>query len=277
MYNILIIDDEPWAREVVKSLGQWESLKLAVIGEAEDGTQGLKLIEELKPDIVITDMRMPGIEGVELLKDINEQFPHIKVIIMSGYDDFVYLKQAIRSHAMEYLLKPIDPEELNNSLVKCIEELDQACENVKVLCGASPLFSDNSIMDKYQAFRQLVYGHLLELNKSAVIQALENLRIFMESIPQETKNKNVFAKIGHDFINMLMEFMVDNDFGFEGFLNEKNNEWAATNSWGSVKEVISDICRFYEKAIDSMESKLKNKNRLDLTLVQTYIDHHFQE
>src|SRR5665647_984121 len=96
MYKVMIMDDEPWSRKVIIQLGEWDKLALTIIGEAEDGTQGLRMIAELTPDIVVTDMRMPGIDGVELLKALNDKHPLLKIIVMSGYDDFVYLKQAIQ-------------------------------------------------------------------------------------------------------------------------------------------------------------------------------------
>src|SRR5690349_8199949 len=119
MYNVLLIDDEPWSREVVKALGLWERLGFRLSDEAEDGNTGLALIGKLRPDVVITDMRMPGLDGVGLLKAINESYPEVKIIVISGYDDFVYLRQAVASRATDYLLKPIDPEELNAALAKC--------------------------------------------------------------------------------------------------------------------------------------------------------------
>ncbi len=277
MYKVLIIDDEPWSREVVKSLGQWESLNLKVTAEGEDGTEGLRLLEALNPDIVITDMRMPGIEGVELLKTINEKFPQVKIIVMSGYDDFVYLKQAIRSRAMEYLLKPVDPEELNASLQHCIQELEQEHERSNVLWEASPVFEDAAGMEKYFSFRKLVFGHLLELNKPAVRQTLQNFKSFMENTPHETHGENVPARIGHDFMIMLEEFMSENNFGMELLWNDKSGERVAVSGWKPVAEVIDEICRLFEKAIDSVENTLKNKNRLDLAEVQAYIDRHFQD
>jgi two-component system response regulator YesN len=277
MYKVLIIDDEPWSREVVKLLGKWEILDLSVTGEGEDGTEGLKLLGVLKPDIVITDMRMPGIEGVELLKTINERFPQVKIIVMSGYDDFVYLKQAIRSHAMEYLLKPVDPEELNTSLQHCVQELDQERERSNVLWGASLMFADAAGMDRYLSFRRLVFGHLLELNKPAVLLTLQNFKSFMENTFHETHSENVPARIGHDFMIILEEFMAENNFGMEHLWDEKKSEWAKVSGWKSVTEVVDDICQLFEKAIDSVENTLKNKNRLDLAEVQAYIDRHFQD
>jgi two-component system response regulator YesN len=142
MYKVMIIDDEPWSRKVIKQLGEWDKLQLTIVGEAEDGTQGLRLIGELTPDIIVTDMRMPGIDGVELLKVLNERHPALKIIVMSGYDDFVYLKQAIRSQAKEYLLKPVDPDELNAALTQCVRELQEAKQASAVSWKTPLTFAD---------------------------------------------------------------------------------------------------------------------------------------
>lgn len=277
MYKVLIMDDEPWSREVVKSLGQWDTLNLTIAGEGEDGTEGLKLIQELKPDIVITDMRMPGIEGVELLKTISERFPEVKIIVMSGYDDFVYLKQAIRSRAMEYLIKPIDPEELNASLLRCVRELDEVPDRTKALWGTSLVFTDAAVLDKYMSFRQLVYGYLLEMNKTAVFQTLHELKLFMEKTLQGEQHENVWARIGHDFMILLEEYVSENDFDAACVWNGKNSEWAARSGWKSINEVIEDICWLYEKAMNAIENIQKNKNRLDISEVKAYIDRYFQD
>ncbi len=275
MYKVLIIDDEPWSREVVKSLGAWESLQLTVIGEAEDGTEGLKLIGELEPDIVITDMRMPGLEGVEFLKAMNERFPSLKIIVISGYDDFVYLKQAIRSRAVEYLMKPIDPEEFNASLAQCVRELEQAHLRTNMSWGTPPVFADNAVLDEYLAYRQRVFGYLLELNKPAVLHTFEKLGEFLESTFPETQDGNMLTKIGHDFILMLEEFTSENEIGFDSIWRDGNRELTA---WHSISEAIGDIGRLYGEAIDVIEAFRRNKkNRFDLTKVQAHIDRHLQD
>lgn len=118
-YRVLLVDDEPWNRDILRSLGEWETLGMTVAGEAEDGEEAIRLIEQHQPHIIITDMRMPGIDGVELLQTLSGQFPHIKVVVVSGYDDFNYAKHAIRHRATDYLLKPVNPDELNAVLAKC--------------------------------------------------------------------------------------------------------------------------------------------------------------
>jgi two-component system, response regulator YesN len=97
MSKILIVDDEKWTRETIKQFGKWEQYNIEVIGEAGDGQEALGLIEQFSPDIVITDMKMPGVDGIELLQIVTERFPQIKLIVVSGYDDFKYMRQAILS------------------------------------------------------------------------------------------------------------------------------------------------------------------------------------
>lgn len=276
MHKVFIIDDEPWSREVVKALGQWESFNMSVIGEAEDGNDGLKQIGDLKPDLVITDMRMPGIDGAKLLKTINEQYPTLKIIVMSGYDDFIYVKQAIHSHAVEYLLKPINSDELNAALEQCGRELEKA-KNTNITLGLSLVFEAPAVLERYQVYRQLIYGSLLELNKSAVFKIFEEFKAFMENILSERNDENVLARVGHDFIIILEEFMSKNEMSFSHIWNKKNREWTEKSGWESLSEVTSDMCWFYGKAIDAMIATRRNKNHLDPAEVQAYIDWHYQE
>lgn len=276
-YRVLIIDDEPWSREVVKALGKWENMQLTISGEAEDGTQGLKMIDDLRPDIVITDICMPGIEGVELLKAISGRFPALKIIIMSGYDNFVYLKQAIRSGAVEYLLKPVDPQELNASLAKCVEGLEQSRLSSGTFLEKIPVFEDALVLDRYIAFRQLIYGHLMELNKQAVLDTLDKMKEFIRNSHQETKNANMLAKIGNDFILLLEEFLSGNEVTLNHIWNEKNRDWICASGWVSFEEMTNDIKWLYEKSIDAVKESNRNRKSMDLKKVQTYIDRYFHE
>jgi two-component system, response regulator YesN len=97
---------------------KWDELNLKLIGEAEDGYKALEAIKSSKPDIVITDIRMPGCDGLQLLMTIQENYPFIQSIVISGYDDFKYAQKAMKYGSIEYILKPISPEELNNSIKK---------------------------------------------------------------------------------------------------------------------------------------------------------------
>jgi len=281
MYKVLIIDDEPWSREVIKEIVNWESMQLEITGEAEDGTEGLKLIREHKPDIVITDMRMPGVDGVELLKTISSSFPSLKIIVMSGYDDYVYLKQAIRSRVIEYLLKPIDPDELNASLEKCIEELNQVSFNLDRTWRTPPLFADTDVLEKYLAYRRLIYGHLQNLDKTAVLDAFKKLETLIEELTGKTlyksENENILAKISYDFIHLLEEFLLENGITLAEILNKKKNVNEVAERQNSAEKTTAYIAWLYEEAVNAVEESNRKKSNLDLEKVKAYIDKYFSE
>lgn len=121
MLKILIADDEVSIIQLIRKLIE-PGLRHEIVGEATDGESALALIEERHPDIVITDIRMPGISGIELLRVARERGISAEFIIISGYKDFCYAKDAIKYGVAEYLLKPIRAEELNGALAAIQEK-----------------------------------------------------------------------------------------------------------------------------------------------------------
>lgn len=124
MYKVLIADDEVKVVQLIKGLIHWDILNLELVGIAHDGIKALSDIETLKPDIVITDIRMPGHDGIELIKRAKEINPEIDVIIISGYQQFDYAHHAIKYDVKDYLLKPLKEEEINHTLKKLIDKYD---------------------------------------------------------------------------------------------------------------------------------------------------------
>lgn len=121
MYKVIIADDEPKVAQLVKNLIQWEDLGLEHVATAQDGIAALELIKEHRPDIVITDIRMPGYDGIQLIKYAKEIDPGIDFIIISGYQHFDYAHNAIKYGVKDYLLKPLNKNEINGALSKMIE------------------------------------------------------------------------------------------------------------------------------------------------------------
>lgn len=118
----IIIDDEKHVREGLLLLGEWEKHGIETILEAEDGNDAIKLISEHRPAIIFTDMRMPKRDGISLLKWIHSSELLSKTIVVSGYDDFDYMRNAITYKSFDYILKPIDPEILNETLDRAVKE-----------------------------------------------------------------------------------------------------------------------------------------------------------
>lgn len=118
MYTVLIVDDEPWVAYGIKQLVDWESLGYTVIGEAYNGLTALEMIIEKKPEVVISDIRMPGLNGIELLESIHEKELETKVILISGYAEFEYAQNAMRLGVFDYLLKQVDKDKLTETLLR---------------------------------------------------------------------------------------------------------------------------------------------------------------
>lgn len=110
MLRVVLVEDEEMIREGLINSIDWRSSGFEVAGDAEDGEEGLKLVRALRPDVVITDIRMPFMNGLELTEIIKQEFPQIAVIIISGHDEFEYAKRALRSGVKDYVLKPIEVE-----------------------------------------------------------------------------------------------------------------------------------------------------------------------
>jgi two-component system response regulator YesN len=117
MYKVVLVDDEVYVRKGLKSLIDWQQMGYVICGEADNGQDALRIIQRTKPDLIITDIRMPVIDGLELINQVAEIFhSQIKFIIMSGYNDFKYAQQAIRYGVHDFILKPIDEDELTLTL-----------------------------------------------------------------------------------------------------------------------------------------------------------------
>ena len=129
MIKVFLVEDEVIIRESVKNSIDWEKEGYEFAGEASDGELALPLILEEKPDIVITDIRMPFMDGLELSRIVKEKLPDTKIIILSGYDDFGYAKEAIKIGVTEYLLKPV-------SAAVLLEHLQEVADKIQKQQGA---------------------------------------------------------------------------------------------------------------------------------------------
>lgn len=123
MYKILIADDERWVLLGIKQLLEKINLPFQVVGMAENGIEALEMLVELQPDVLITDIRMPGMDGLELMEKMNACEIDSKVIFLSGYAEFDYVQKAIHLGALDYLLKPIDENRLKSVLDAVLDRL----------------------------------------------------------------------------------------------------------------------------------------------------------
>ncbi len=124
MFNVIVVDDEPSAVDYICTIIETKCPKFQVVATAKNAKEGLEKVYEYHPDLIITDIKMPIMNGIDYVTKIKEEFPSIYSIIVSGYQDFEYAKGAIKSGALDYILKPINPMMLKNTLDNIVEKLN---------------------------------------------------------------------------------------------------------------------------------------------------------
>ena len=124
MYTVVVADDERELRQALIRRVNWEKEGFMVVGEAENGAQALELVEKLEPDLLLTDIKMPFLSGIELAKAVREVRPATQIAFLSGHDDFYYAQQAIQFNVISYMLKPISSVELTQELAQIKLKID---------------------------------------------------------------------------------------------------------------------------------------------------------
>ena len=124
-YKVLLVDDEENVISVILKKINWEELGFSVIGYAHNGIKALEMAEEEQPDVVMTDIKMPYMDGLELSRRLKNEFPNVKILLFSGFDEFEYAKEAVHLEVEEYVLKPIDSDELKSVFLRIKDNLDR--------------------------------------------------------------------------------------------------------------------------------------------------------
>lgn len=172
-YKVLLVDDEEEAIEAIRLKLEWETLGFEVIGSANNGVKALELVERLQPDVVITDIKMPYMDGLELARALNEDYQNIHIIIFTGFDEFEYAKEAVHLEIEEYMLKPINSQELSECLKRLKKTLDNEREeklNVKKL---EHYFNASLPMFQTNLFISLIEGRITEADCEKFLAAYQ--------------------------------------------------------------------------------------------------------
>ncbi len=166
-YSILLVDDEEEVLDVIKAKIDWEGLGFTVMGSASNGVKALELAEINQPDVVITDIRMPYMDGLELSRRLRSEFPSVRIMIFTGYDEFEYAKEAVHLEIGEYLLKPVNATELTEALSRLKASLDQEREEKLNVKNLEDYYMQSLPLLQMNFFMSLIEGRVREedLNK----------------------------------------------------------------------------------------------------------------
>ncbi|MCR5420895.1 MAG: response regulator [Lachnospiraceae bacterium] len=158
MLKIFLVEDEYVVREGIKNIIDWKAHGYEFVGEASDGELALPMIQKARPDIVITDIRMPFMDGLQLSRLIKKDFPWIEIIILSGYAEFDYAKEAIEIGVAHYLSKPISSSELITELHKLSKKVEQNKLERQLREKYALEMEENSLKDKTELFKRITEG-----------------------------------------------------------------------------------------------------------------------
>ncbi|XEC95702.1 response regulator [Paenibacillus tarimensis] len=230
MYRVMIVDDEPLVTCGIARLIDWKSKGFTIIGEAFDGLSALQTIREQKPDVVISDIRMPGLDGIELLDRLQEEAIEAEVILVSGYAEFAYAQQAIKLGAFDYLLKQIDKAQLLKTIERLKEKLDKKKQEAKefdlLLNDLFDLFEPvnkikihNFLLNKGYDFSYPHYRFISCLYPSETATGLSDVAPYgneMNVIPFRTGQNKLSYLINYDELNKPI--------GFLDFISDQSND-----------------------------------------------------
>lgn len=249
--KVFLVEDEMVIRRGIKNSIDWEKEGYIFCGEASDGELAYPMIIKEKPDILITDIRMPFMDGLELCKLVKKELPNIKILILSGYDEFDYAKEAIRLGVTEYLLKPISSGKLLEALNGVSESIRREKEDKDLVRKYMEEMRENTEHEKQKFFEQMIAGNLsmadaletgkkYEMNLSA---GMYNLLLFRFTLGKENRKSGELLREAEYAIEKLterLEYVFEFQRGVEGwaFLLMADNEEQMSER---VKELSKDL------------------------------------
>lgn len=249
--KVFLVEDEMVIRRGIKNSIDWEKEGYIFCGEASDGELAYPMIIKEKPDILITDIRMPFMDGLELCKLVKKELPNIKILILSGYDEFDYAKEAIRLGVTEYLLKPISSGKLLEALNGVSESIRREKEDKDLVRKYMEEMRENTEHEKQKFFEQMITGNLsmadaletgkkYEMNLSA---GMYNLLLFRFTLGEENRKSGELlgeAEYAIEKLTERLEYVFEFQRGVEGwaFLLMADNEEQMSER---VKELSKDL------------------------------------
>ena len=249
--KVFLVEDEMVIRRGIKNSIDWEKEGYIFCGEASDGELAYPMIIKEKPDILITDIRMPFMDGLELCKLVKKELPNIKILILSGYDEVDYAKEAIRLGVTEYLLKPISSGKLLEALNGVSESIRREKEDKDLVHKYMEEMRENTEHEKQKFFEQMIAGNLsmadaletgkkYEMNLSA---GMYNLLLFRFTLGEENRKSGELlgeAEYAIEKLTERLEYVFEFQRGVEGwaFLLMADNEEQMSER---VKELSKDL------------------------------------
>ncbi len=245
MFKVLIVDDEQYIRKGIADHVDWKQLGCEVVGLAADGEEAFEIVEQEQPHVIITDIMMPIMSGLELIKLVKEKYPETYIIIISGYDEFDYVQQALKLGAIDYILKPVDLDYLAEYINGIKADYYEKIKKEQEFSGLKDIIAESSPVIKEQIMRDIVYERIPVEDGVALLK----------------KYGYVFNGLYHTiFIAQVDDYVVDGEEGSRQ--REEFNSFHVEFSKGRLKN-LDDVILF-DKSNGQLAFYISTSSRLKL-------------
>ena len=233
MRKLVLVDDEASVRQTISQLIDWEAYGFHLVGSASNGEEALTIIEEQEPDVVITDICMPLMDGFELSQAIYEFDPTIKIIFISGHDNFDFAQSAIRLNIHEYLLKPISPADIQEALIRVNQSLDQELQRATDMRQMTKEYMNTLEASKRSLLINLVTENYAAPQTSRLLNLIELYTMQLDQPHYRVVSLALAPNTQHTKKTVIPS--VSND--------DKDVLFAEELTWVSYLKTLAELCR----------------------------------
>ncbi|WP_435921009.1 response regulator [Paenibacillus sp. DYY-L-2] len=257
MKKVLLVDDEILIRETIRDCIHWERDGFKYLGDASDGEMALPMIEQLKPDILITDIKMPFMNGLELSKIVRNRMPDVKIIILSGHEEFEYAREALSMGVVEYCLKPISSSDLMRLLRRVSDKIDKERSEKEQLAGLKQRELEKTELSRQKLLSDLCGGLLSATEAIQTAEAL-SLRLvahcYAVVLIDQRHSAEDYDRLDTDTALLALKRVVDEQR--EHFLEYRSSltktVWIAK---GETAETLEILLRPFREIQEKMEAQ----------------------
>lgn len=292
MYKLILVDDEQEVREGILKKVEWQKYGFDIVGQAENGREAIEIAERTDPDVVITDIKMPFMDGIKLSEELSKRFPTTKVIILTGFDEFEYAQKAVKLNVVEYVLKPVSANELVEILSRVkvlIDEEKARKEDINALkeyyAKSLPILREkfmttlitnklhrSDIMEKAQSYN-------LDLNGNGFMVSVVSLDYNLSSEKDEDikgltegsgePNEKELIKVSA--LNLCSEIAAKNELGIV-FLQDDKIVVIAVSKRDPIDQFVVKTINTLEEIRTSAEKYLKSTVTIGLGTVRSEVN-----
>lgn len=281
MHKLVIVDDEYLVRLGIRETIDWAANGIEVIGDASNGKQGYEMIKELNPDLVITDIKMPIMNGVDLVKTLHKEGFNGEIVVLSGYKDFEYAKETFENGIFSYVVKPIDNDELLEVVLRAVAKLEQKIKDRTLTSKVQTelptlqsefmkkLLSSNSFVGSDIPSELLNHDISLPTNGTMALISIEEmfkskkseLNIYINLL-KEALSKEKIAFVDFDFKDSIVMFLNSNDIEKislicrDTFIPFEQKTLTALTVGLTLYSSLEYIQKTYESCLKLVQSKL---------------------